>query len=56
MWEEFALLSNDSLHDPVLDENTNQTHTLPPAPSVDELEKQTMRQFELLKVVSMTVL
>lgn len=50
MWEEFALLSNDSLHDPILDENTNQSHTLPPAPSVDQMEKQTRRQFELLKI------
>lgn len=52
MWEEFALLSSESVSDdePILDKNLNRTHTLPPVPTMDEIEKQTMRQFEMLKV------
>uniref|UniRef100_A0A1B6CHV1 Saposin B-type domain-containing protein n=1 Tax=Clastoptera arizonana TaxID=38151 RepID=A0A1B6CHV1_9HEMI len=52
IWEEFTLLSSDSLNDtdPILEGNVNRSHTLPPVPSLDEIEEQTMRQFEILKI------
>ncbi|RZF32884.1 hypothetical protein LSTR_LSTR004275 [Laodelphax striatellus] len=53
VWDEFALLSNDndSQEDPAgILQPSKYTHQLPPSYTPEQIENQTMRQFQLLKV------
>lgn len=49
-WNEFQLLSNEGDDPVVLIQPANHSHELPPAYTPEQIEEQTMRQFQMLKV------
>ncbi|XP_039289630.1 sphingomyelin phosphodiesterase isoform X2 [Nilaparvata lugens] len=50
VWDEFALLSNDNEDPAGILQPSNHSHQLPPSYTPEQIENQTMRQFQLLKV------
>lgn len=50
MWQELMIWSNETSADEPLLINANRTHVLPHALSDEELENETMKRFQLLKV------
>lgn len=49
-WKELVIWSNETLNDEPLLNAISRNHSLPRVLSAEELENQTLKQFELLKV------